>query len=91
MSDNCPKCGGQDVKKNGFYSSLGEKVQKYVCKICGKDFTSRSKDSTFGEHRPELNDQIKALYLTGYGAKAIAEMLNCSKRTVQVKVKKYVK
>ena len=91
MSNSCPKCGSQEVKKNGFYSSLGEKVQKFVCKICLTDFTERSKEKTFREHRPELNDEIKALYLKGYGAKAIGEMLRCSKRTVQVKIKKYVK
>lgn len=91
MSDSCPKCGSADTKKNGFYSSLGERVQKFACKFCKADFTEKSKDKTFGEHRPELNDEVKALYLKGYGAKTIADMLHCSKRTVQVKVKKYVK
>lgn len=86
----CPKCESESIKKNGFFDVDEIKIQKYVCKECGKHFSAKTGEETAGEHRPELNSRVIELALSGMTAKAIAEELGCAKRTVQMKIKKYI-
>jgi transposase-like protein len=87
----CVHCQSDEIKKNGSFLVDGIKIQKYLCKSCDKNFSAKTDHIEAREHRPELNQSILDLALSGMSAKAIAEELGCAKRTVQVKLKKYLK
>lgn len=86
----CPKCDSENIKRNGFFEVNGEKIQKFQCKDCSQNFSTKSELVQKGEHRPELNDPIIKAFLEGLSQREIAKMLDCSRRTVQVKLKKYL-
>lgn len=87
---NCEHCGSTNYKKNGFFSTEGGSVQRYRCKNCGLDFCDRSGEETKYEKRPELDDEIVALWRNGLSQREIAKRLGCARRTVQLKIRKYV-
>lgn len=86
----CPKCDSDNIKKNGYFQVGEEKIQKHLCKACGANFSERSELIEKGEHRRELNEDVVRLFLEGYSQREIAIELGCSRRTVQVKLKKYL-
>lgn len=86
----CLKCNSSNIKKNGFFEVGSERIQKFQCKDCKEHFSTRSDLVEKGEHRPELNEPVVKLFLEGYSQREIAKTLDCSRRTVQVKLKKYL-
>ena len=85
---HCPYCEGYDYVKNGTYLTNYAYIQKYYCKGCEKWFIM---NEVKGDKKPELNEQIIELYEEGKSRRAIAEQLKISKRTVDKKLKKYLK
>lgn len=85
---NCPFCEGYDYVKNGTYLTNYAYIQKYYCKSCEKWFIM---NEVKGDKKPELNEQIIDRYELGMTRRAIAEELGISKRTVDKKIKKYLK
>lgn len=87
----CPHCGSSKTKKNGWYRTQQQRIQKYRCGACKGDYTAITEDSqTKQEHRPELNDPVIDLHLKGVSQRDIADRLGCSRTTVQRKLKKYL-
>ena len=88
---NCPLCGSPNTKRNGWYRTYQQSVQKYRCKDCSGDYTANT-DSQISkqEHRPDLNDPIVDLHLKGHSQRDIASKLNCSRLTVIRKLRKYL-
>lgn len=88
--DHCIKCQSKNIKKNGYFEVNGIKIPKFQCKDCKANFSPQSELVEKGEKRPELNEPVVKMFLDGYSQREIAKALNCSRRTVQVKLKKYL-
>lgn len=80
--------GGFHIKK-GYYRTAhnGQKVPRYRCRHCGRYFSPNSFKSTAGQHRPELNDLLHKLLVSGVSMRRAALIADCSKRTVDRKLK----
>lgn len=87
---HCTKCDSENVKKNGYFVVNEERIQKFQCRDCKQNFSSKSELVEKGEHRPELNEDVVKLFLEGFSQREIAITLDCSRRTVQMKLKKYL-
>lgn len=85
----CPFCKSLKIVKNGWYKNNFQRVQKYYCNHCRKDTTEITEIVTKYEHKPELNDEIIELHRQGISQREIASRLDCSRTTVQRKIKKY--
>lgn len=88
--ETCIQCKSNNIKKNGYFEVNGIKVPKFQCKDCKCNFSPKSELVEKGEKRPELNEDIVRLFLEGHSQREIAKMLDCARRTVQVKLKKYL-
>ena len=70
----CPKCKSDHCVKSGFTN----KRQRYLCKVCGCNFTqSRKRGAPI-----ELKLQALKLYLEGMGFRAIGRVLKVSNVSV---------
>ena len=78
----CPKCGSENVWKNG--SSRGIKV--YKCKGCNKYFNGKPKHYSEAE-----KDFAVKLYLNNCGVRKTALFVNCAPSTVLEWVKNKAK
>lgn len=95
--ENCPnqECGYHQeapakwYHKNGYFTQQhsGEKIQKYRCKNCKKDFSANTGNPMYGQAKPELNDKVFELICSGLSERKIAEELEISKLTVERKIK----
>lgn len=69
----CHHCGSGDWRRNGSY----EGVQRYLCRSCGRSFTSR------GER---ISREVKAraldMYLNNVGIRKVARFVNASPASV---------
>lgn len=81
----CPECKSYDYKKNGTYKTHYSYIQKYKCKACGHFYIENSHKY---EKKPDLTLQIMELHKQGMSRRKIAEEVGCSKRTVDLKIKK---
>lgn len=86
----CIKCASENIKKNGYFIVNEEKIPRFQCLDCKTNFSEKSELYEKGEKRPEINEDVVKLFLEGYSQREIAIALNCSRRTVQVKLKKYL-
>ena len=75
--------------KNGYFTQKhsDEKIQKYRCKNCKKDFSANTGNPTQGQAKPELNGQVFELICSGLSERKIAETLEVSKLTIERKIK----
>ena len=73
-SFKCPYCFSQDFVKRGLRQKKREQVQLYLCRDCGKTFTSHL---TKGKHYP-LAVMLDALsvYNLGYGLEETCRIVN---------------
>lgn len=87
----CPECNSVDYKKNGYYSCKnGDLVAKYFCKMCETHFSAQNAAPDKHAHRNDINDEIIEYYEMGYSRRAIAKEVGCSRKTVDLKIKKYL-
>jgi transposase-like protein/IS1 family transposase len=85
----CPFCESQDFHKKGYYLVRALKAyrRRYLCQKCGKSFSTQTHQPTYNQKRPDLNQQILRLLVSGIPQRGIARILKCSKNTVELKIK----
>ena len=60
MVVRCPYCGSTKVIKNGWYKYNDKRVQKYLCKECGKTFILDTKHRTYTvEFKKKVIDEVR--------------------------------
>jgi transposase-like protein len=84
----CPICGSLSFIKKGYYTTKHnhQPVPRYKCKDCHANFSSHSNRETFGQHRPDLNQQIFELASSSVTMRRIAIVAKCSRLTVERKL-----
>lgn len=80
---NCTKCKSHDNVKAGFKNKQGIKIQKYKCKICGREFTGVEK-----YHRlTKLKKDFIFKKAKDVGLRKTARLLGVYLRTIQYQLK----
>ncbi|MCL1824892.1 MAG: hypothetical protein FWG26_02955 [Betaproteobacteria bacterium] len=69
----CHHCGSESSRKNGSYQG----VQRYICKECGRSFTSRER--RFGRC---VKEQALDMHLNNVGIRKIARFVGASSTAV---------
>jgi transposase-like protein len=69
----CPKCGSEDVSKNGHNRG----TQRYVCKRCGVTFSEKPK-----KFNREVKKQAIEMVLNGVGIRKTARFVKSSPTSV---------
>lgn len=85
----CPKCISAMIIKKGTFKTKHnhQPVRRYLCKDCGKYFSSSTDKKTFKQHKPELNSSIFKLLCSGVTLRRTAKILGINKNTVAKKLK----
>ena len=79
---DCPKCGSNHVVKNG---SIHNGKQKYVCRVCGRQFVENPKNQAISDEVKELIDK---LLLEKISLAGIARVIGVSEQWLQNYVNK---
>lgn len=90
-----PQCTEHKNPTEGFFIKKGyykpkhnhQPVPKYLCKTCKKYFSTSTFKEDKGQHRPELNQELFKLLVSGVSQRRAAKITGCSKRTVDKKLK----
>lgn len=83
---NCA-CHTQEVDgwyvKNGYYKpkNTGQKVPRYQCKACGKNFSSHTGKATEGQKKPRINKLLFELLVSGVSLRRASILLKVSGTT----------
>lgn len=92
MSHNCPHCKLKDdpsgtrslVVSNGSFIRKcdSKKLQRFLCRNCGKSFSESTHTPCFGQKKRHLNPQIFELKVSGVSQRRIAILLRTNRKTV---------
>lgn len=76
-------------RKRGYYRTRHNRqpVPRYQCRACGKTFSATRNKSIRKQHRPSLNRQLLHLLVSGVSNRRAALLLECSRLTVDRKVR----
>lgn len=85
ISVKCPKCGCENVSKNG-KTSYGK--QQYICNNINCTKSSFILDFSYNASKPEVKSKISVMPINGSGIRDIARVLNISPNTVINTLKK---
>jgi transposase-like protein len=66
-------------------------VPRYRCKACGRLFSAAHTKTRLRQHRPELNAQLFKLLVSGVNARRAAQVLGCTRGTVDRKIRHLAK
>ena len=61
-------------------------IPRYQCKACGRKFCATRVKPIEGQHRPDLNQRIFEMAVSGASGRRIAKLLGCSQNTVLRKI-----
>jgi len=72
------------LTKKGYFTTRwnNQKVARYLCKACGKNFSTHTGTVTFGQHKPYLNEQIFKWYSSSTTQRRMARVLGTTRRTI---------
>lgn len=85
---NCPHCGSVEFIRKGFYfvKILRSQKRRYQCKHCLCTFSNQTFHNTYYHRRPDLNEKVFLLIVSGNTQQRTAELLDCSPTTVARKL-----
>lgn len=85
----CPHCNSTEFILRGHYfvNILRTKKRRYQCKNCKCTFSNQTFNSTYYQRRPDLNEPVFMLLVSGNTQQRTAELLQCSPTTVSRKLK----
>ena len=85
----CPRCNSKESIKNGrdFRLSDSRYQQRYICKECGKHYSSATFSKAVNQNKRRLNNKIYKLLVHGMSIANIASYLGTSRTTVIRKLK----
>ncbi len=83
----CPNCKRPDawVIRKGFFARstfAKRKVQRYLCKTCGKTFSAQTEHHTFRQRTSRLNQQVFMLLCSSVSERKVAFNVGVTPRTV---------
>lgn len=89
-----PECENHSNPPVWFYRKRGyrrtqhdhQRVPIYQCRACGRRFSATQTRGTFHQHRPDLNQQLFRLAVSGVSMRRMELLLGCSRRTIERKV-----
>lgn len=79
----CKKCNSEKTFKSGSYKSKGQRVQRYLCRDCGKTFTSRTDSKYYRKRKQKYSKKIVDLYCEGMSLRAAGRVLKLNRKTVE--------
>lgn len=88
MLNNCPNeaCGNPKKwrVKIGYFKpkSTGKKTPRYKCKACGKSFSTHTDKDTVGQKKPNINEELFKLLVSGVSMRRASEILGVEYNTV---------
>jgi transposase-like protein len=90
----CEKFGDGSVRRDwitnfGFYRRRCDSkyVQRFRCKACGKTFSNQTFNSTYRQHRPEINSLVRTTLCSKMSFRRIAKGFKINRKTVVRKFK----
>lgn len=90
MKIKCPKCQAPrpNISKNGFFfrSSDSKTVQKFICKLCKKQFSHATFSDCYFQKKRRLNHHIKFDLCSSTSLRRIALKYKISRNTVKRKI-----
>lgn len=88
IPNHCPNCEATEFIRKGFYfvKILRSKKRRYQCKICRCNFSNQTFHSTYYQRRPDLNEKVFHLLVSGNTQERSAELLRCSPTTIARKL-----
>ena len=75
MEINCPKCGTNEIRKNGHRKDK----QNYQCKHCGRQFIESYSERGYPK---QVKEDCLTMYLNGNGFRAIERITKVNHNTV---------
>ena len=65
-------------KKIGYYKSKHnhQPVPRYKCKTCGKSFSTSIEKDTYRQHKPEVNQELFKLLVSGVSLRRCSQILD---------------
>ena len=75
MEINCPKCGNNNIRKNGHRRGK----QNYQCKNCGRQFIDCYSELGYSK---EVKEACLTMYVNGNGFRAIERITKVNHNTV---------
>ena len=84
-----PDCSPAEFIRRGFFVTKwnGQPVRRYQCRACRRTFSSHTWRPHYRQHRPDLNDRVFRLYVSGITQRRMAIVLGVNRKTV---VRKFV-
>jgi hypothetical protein len=93
MVKSCPnsKCSNHTaVEGTGWFVKIGyykpkttnKKTPRYKCKACGKSFSTRTFTATFNQKKPEINQMLFKMLVSGVSLRRASIILNVKYDTV---------
>ena len=86
MKRNCPNitCKSEQIVKNGRFKRADDSrfIQRYLCKCCGKQFSSSTGKLEFGQKKRRVNLLLLKLYCSKVTQKRAALIVGVNKTTV---------
>lgn len=85
---HCPSCNCAKFIRKGYYyvKILRSKKRRYQCKLCKCSFSNQTFHNTYYQRRPDLNEKVFYLLVSGNTQQRSAELLNCSPTTIARKL-----
>lgn len=86
--ENHSKPPADFYRKSGYYlpKHNHQPVPQYKCKACGKQFSATQSKAIRTQHRPDLNEQIFKMAVSGTSMRRMSELLGCSRTTISRKI-----
>lgn len=90
MKIQCPNCKTTrpNISKNGFFKRKSDSkiIQKFICKICNKQFSTATFSPCYHQNKRRLNFPIRNLLCSSVSMRRIAIIHNISRNTVKRKL-----
>lgn len=84
----CPHCFSKQFIRKGYYfvRILRSRKRRYYCKCCQRYFSNQTTNSTYYQRRPDLNEKVFHLLVSGNTQARSATLLKCSPTTIARKL-----
>jgi len=69
-------------KKNGTFKKENRKIPRYICKSCGLSFSTSTLKPTYQQHKPEINEELFKLLVSGVSLRRSSQILEVEYNTI---------
>jgi len=92
MKKTCPniECENHNKTEKGLFVKIGyfkpkttnQKTPRYKCKSCGKTFSTHTNSLTYKQHKPEINQELFKLLVSGVSLRRASQILEVEYNTI---------